>query len=149
MAEIKTPAAAADEPKTHIPVPAPAPTNGPAVTPLATNTVYALTRYDSERGGDMMGKIVFDATAIVATDFIDINVGFKPRYVKVVNVTDRITCEYYAGMADNTCVKTAAAGTGTLETKGITLTGRGFKVSQDAALALIAASKTLHFVAAP
>lgn len=126
------------------------PDQGAVVTPMAINTsTYVLTRYDSERGGGMMGKLVFDATAVVATDFIEINCGFKPRYVKLVNVTDRIACEYYFGMADNTSLKTAAAGTVTLEAKGITLTNRGFRVSQDSGLALIAASKTLHFMATP
>lgn len=143
MAEVKAP-----DPKAAAPE---QPTAEPraAVAPLAINSTYVLTRYDSDRGDGMMGKIVFDATTIVATDFVEVNCGFKPRYVKVVNITDRIACEYFVGMADNTCVKLAANGAGTLEVVGITLTNRGFRVSQNAGLALIAASKTLHFIAAP
>ena len=135
----------------EVKAPAPAVTPAPqaAVTPLAINSTYVLTRSDSDRGGAMLGKIVFDATTIVATDFVEVSCGFKPRHVRVVNVTDRIACEHFAGMADNSCVKSAANGDSTLEVVGITLTGRGFRISQNATLALIAASKTLHFIATP
>jgi len=43
-------------------------------------------------------------------------VGFKPTYVKWVNLTDRTTYEWYEGMANGTTVKTVAAGTVTLDT---------------------------------
>ena len=73
-----------------------------------------------------------------------------------MNVTDRIGVEWYEGMAADTCIKSAAAGTRTLETtnKGITICdssgvanteGRCFMVSQNATLAVIAASKTLTY----
>lgn len=53
-----------------------------------------------------------------------IKLGFKPRYVRVDNVTDRIVLELYEGMASGHAVKTVAAGTRTLETSGgITLAG--------------------------
>lgn len=117
---------------------------------MAENTTYTLTRSNA-RSGQVTGKIVFDATAITAADYIEIDLGFKPDYVKVENATDRISAEHYFGMADESCVKTAANGTKTLEVtggnKGITLTSRGFRVAQNATLAVIAASKTLHFVA--
>ncbi len=119
---------------------------------MAENIVYTLTRYDSElKPGYSTGQIVFDATAIVAADYIEIDLGFKPKKVTVENVTDRIMGVHYQGMADESCVKTAAAGTRTLEVtggnKGITLTTRGFRVAQNATLAIIAASKTLFFEA--
>jgi hypothetical protein len=68
-------------------------------------------------------------------------------------------------MTADTCVKTAAAGTRTLETtnKGIAITdkagtgyavtgaavtdGRSFVISQNATLAVVAASKTLTYLA--
>lgn len=100
------------------------------------------------------GRIVLDATSITAADELLVEVGFTPKYIEFVNLTDRIKVEWYEGMAANTCLKTAAAGTGTLETTngGITICdssgnanvdGRCFKVAQNATLAVIAASKTL------
>lgn len=116
---------------------------------MATNTVYALTKQGVEDKQHAVGKVVFDATAITAADYIEINLGFKPKFVRFENITDRIGVEHFVGMTDDTCLKTAANGTKTLETtnKGITLTNRGFRVSQNATLAVIAASKTCHYVA--
>lgn len=117
---------------------------------MAENTTRTLT-YNVGQGtpATAEGKVVFDATAITAADYIEIDLGFKPKYVKFDNATDRISVEHYDGMADDTCIKTAAAGTRTLETtnQGITLTRDGFRVSQNATLAVIAASKTCYFVA--
>lgn len=105
------------------------------------------------------GRITFGADSITAADYVVQAVGFTPRYIKVENVTDRISTEWYEGMADDTCIKTAAAGTKTLETtnKGLTVcdsdgtanatSGRSFKISQNATLAVIAASKVLNWVA--
>lgn len=44
--------------------------------------------------------------------------GFRPRYVCVDNVTDRIKWEWYEGSATATNVQTVAAGTRTLITTG-------------------------------
>lgn len=99
-----------------------------------------------------VGRIVFDATAITATDSVLVNLGFTPKYVAWENVTDRIKVEWYEGMAANTCIKTVAAGTRTLETTngGITICdadgtaktdGKAFAVLQNATLAAILASK--------
>lgn len=104
------------------------------------------------------GKIVLDGTSITAADYLLVELGFTPKRVNFVNLTDRIQVEWFEGMADDTCLKTAAAGTRTLETtnKGITVCdadgnaaadGKCFKVSQNATLAVIAASKTLYFEA--
>lgn len=104
------------------------------------------------------GRITFDATAITAADYVVQTCGFVPKYIKVENVTDRISVEWHAGMAADTCVKTAAAGTKTLETTNLGLTvcdsdgtansaGRSFKISQNATLAVIAASKVLNWIA--
>jgi hypothetical protein len=52
-------------------------------------------------------------------------------------------------MAANTCVKTAAAGTRTLETTngGITVGERDFSVLQNATLGAVKASKVVAFLA--
>jgi hypothetical protein len=92
-----------------------------------------------------VGRVEFDGTSITATEFLRVLTGFKPKYVCFENVTDRIKVEWYEGMAVNSCIKTAAAGTVTLEVTGgnggITVDDRGFRVLQDATLAVIAASK--------
>ena len=100
-----------------------------------------------------VGRDVFGATAIVAADSVSVTCGFKPRYVCWENVTDRIKIEFYEGMAANSCIKTAAAGTRTLEVTGgnggITLNAddRGFSVLQNATLAAILASKVCQWMA--
>lgn len=92
------------------------------------------------------GKVIFDATAIVAADSLRVLVGFQPRKVVWVNLTDRITVEWFEGMAANSCLKTVAAGTRTLEVTGgnggITVDERGFRLLQNATLAAVLASKT-------
>ncbi len=99
-----------------------------------------------------VGRIVFGATAITATDSVVVNLGFTPKYICWENVTDRIKIEWYEGMAANTSIKTVAAGTRTLETTngGITICdsdgvaktdGKAFAVLQNATLAAILASK--------
>lgn len=117
---------------------------------MAENTAYTLTRYDGDvNPNEVAGKIVFPATAIVAADYIELDIGFAPRYIHFLNITDRVGGEFFAGMAADSCLKTIADGTRTLEVTGgnhgITLTARGFRVSQNATLALILASKTIHF----
>lgn len=117
---------------------------------MSENTTYTLTE-QLNQGQSMFksGKVVFGADSITAADYIEIDLGFAPKYVNFTNITDRISVEHWEGMTDDTCVKTAAAGTRTLETtnKGITLTDTGFRVAQNATLAVIAASKTCHYLA--
>lgn len=72
-----------------------------------------------------------DAAAPAAASY---RAGFKPRYVRVDNVTDRIMLEWYEGMTSAHAVKTVAAGTRTLETSGgVTVSGDtiGFAVTQN------------------
>jgi hypothetical protein len=127
---------------------------------MAINVTYAQSNGPSNEPVKNIatGRVTFDGTAITAADYIVQQLGFVPRYIKVENVTDRISVEWYEGMAADTCVKTAAAGTKTLETtnKGLTVcgsdgtadtAGRYFKISQNATLAVIAASKVLNWVA--
>jgi hypothetical protein len=119
---------------------------------MAENTTRTVTLNPSQANGQVaVGKVVFDATAITATDYVEIDVGFKPKYVEFLNATDRVGGEHYEGMADDSCLKTVAAGTRTLEITsgngGITLTNTGFRVLQNATLALVLASKTCYFKA--
>jgi hypothetical protein len=60
-----------------------------------------------------------DATAAVKTYF---HCGFVPRYVKFVNLTDRIIDEFFQGMTADNSLHTIAAGTVSLSgAGGITL----------------------------
>ncbi len=117
---------------------------------MAENIAYTASIKPNQGQSQLAtGKIVFPATAIVATDYIEVDVGFKPSYVRFENLTDRVGIEFFDGMTDNTCEKTAANGTKTLESAngGITLTVNGFRVLQNATLAAILASKTCYWVA--
>jgi hypothetical protein len=120
---------------------------------MADNTA-GQTRTNSDKSDSpsaAQGKVIYDATAIVATDSTRVDTGFKPRYVRWVNLTDRVEIEWFEGMDANTCLKTVAAGTRTLETSGgnggITVDERGFRVLQNATLAAILASKTCVYEA--
>jgi hypothetical protein len=127
---------------------------------MAINTTYTQSNASQKQDAPAFaaGRITFGADSITAADYVVQATGFTPRYIKVENVTDRISVEWYEGMAADTCIKTAAAGTKTLETTNLGLTvcdtdgtarttGRAFKVSQNATLAVIAASKVLNWVA--
>lgn len=92
------------------------------------------------------GSYLDDAASPAAAT---ITLGYKPREVVVDNVTDRIKIVWYHGMSETagTCVKTAAAGTRTLETTngGITVTATGFTISNNATLAVLAQNKQLRW----
>lgn len=45
-----------------------------------------------------------------------INLGFRPRYIKLVNATDRTVYEWFEGMASGTTLKAVATGVLTLDT---------------------------------
>lgn len=80
-----------------------------------------------------------------------ITLGFKPRFIRIDNVTDRISIVWYQGMSEtsNTGVKTAAAGTRTLETtnQGVLVSGNSFTISNNATLAVLAQNKQLRWFA--
>src|SRR3978361_81299 len=62
-----------------------------------------------------------------------ITTGFKPRYVKVVNVDSGDMSEWYEGMADASAAKTLGS-TGVrskITTLGTTVTSSGFTVGLD------------------
>ena len=116
---------------------------------MAENIVYTASITSATPPNQSVGNVVYDATTIVAADSSTFDVGFKPRYVKLENVTDRVSIEWYEGMAANTCIKTVAAGTRTLETTngGITVGERDFSVLQNATLGAVKASKVVAFLA--
>lgn len=97
----------------------------------------------------MVGSVVYDGTSITTTDYTRIACGFKPRYIKWVNLTDRIQIEWYAGMTASQTLLTVAAGTRTLDTtaNAVVVDDTGFSILQDNTLAAILASKTCMFVA--
>lgn len=75
-----------------------------------------------------VGRYYTDGTAAAFT----ITTGFRPRYVRVENLTDRNGLEWFEGMADLSALKTVAAGTKTLVTVlGITDNANGFTVGLD------------------
>ena len=88
-----------------------------------------------------VGKIITDsATAAAAT----IALGFTPRYVRFVNLTDRITDEWFEGMASASSLHAVAAGTLTLETtNGIAVSGPSFTLTATT----MVASKTFYWEA--
>ncbi len=105
-----------------------------------------------------VGRIVLGSTGLTATSVQLLTIGFTPKYVCFENVTDSIKVEWYEGMTADTCIKTVLNGTRSLETtnQGITVcdedanattTGRCVAVSQNATLAVVAASKTLTWMA--
>ncbi len=104
---------------------------------LTTNT-------KSSAGGILnhaVGQVVTDAGAAADTTF---DVGFVPRVVRFHNLTDRISDEYFEGMAAASSLHSVAAGTRTLETtNGITISGNGFMVKA----ATILASKSFAWEA--
>jgi hypothetical protein len=64
----------------------------------------------SNRG---QGIVVVDGVA--PTQPVPFNCGFVPRYVRWENATDRIMLEWFDGMAQNSAIRTVAAGTRTLD----------------------------------
>lgn len=64
----------------------------------------------------------------------EVVLGFTPKWVKVVNVTDVITMEKMEGMAANAVINTVTAGTTTINTSSlITFADNGFSVAIAAA----------------
>lgn len=125
---------------------------------MATNTAYTTNNQTQAMDAPQRaaGRITYPATSIVAADFTQVDVGFTPRYIQWCDVTSRIQIEWFEGMAADTCIKTAANGTRTIETtnQGVTIcdstgtastTGRSFKISQNATLAAILASEVINW----
>ena len=67
-----------------------------------------------------------------------ITLGFLPRYVRWLDDTSRVMWEWYEGMADGTTLKTAAAGTRTLDTADVGITVNDAALTVTIAAAVIA-----------
>lgn len=88
-----------------------------------------------------IGQVVSDAGAAADTTFV---IGYRPRVVRFINLTDRSTLEWFEGMADDSALLTVAAGTRTLITAaGVTPTQNGFTIKA----ASLVASKTYTYEA--
>lgn len=75
-----------------------------------------------------VGRYLTDGTAAAYT----ITTGFLPRFVRVINLTDKNENEWLEGMADASALHSVAAGTRTLiTTLGITPLSYGFTVGLD------------------
>lgn len=56
--------------------------------------------------------------AVIASGVLTISLGFAPKKFKIINCTDRLTQEWFEGLAANNFLETAANGDKTLETDG-------------------------------
>ena len=56
------------------------------------------------------------ANMVIAAGVMTITLGFAPKYFKIINVTDRLTQEWFEGMNSGDFLETAANGDKTLET---------------------------------
>lgn len=73
-------------------------------------------------------------------------VGFRPKHVKLLNVTGLARGEWSESMADAAVVKTVTAGTMSFATSGgITPLADGFRIGTDGDLNV--ASEVIHWVA--
>lgn len=96
----------------------------------------AITQSSSRSDGVLnrqQGRYLDDAASPAAASF---TLGFQPRYVAWHNLTDRISYEWWEGMANGTTLKTVAAGTRTLDTAdaAISVNERGFSIAAAAIL---------------
>lgn len=104
--------------------------------PLSTDTQTA-----HQVRNHAVGTAVTSSATAAANTF---TVGFTPRVVRFHNLTDRISDEWYEGMAAASSLHTVAAGTRTLETSnGITVSGNTFTVNATT----LVASKTFYWEA--
>jgi len=88
-----------------------------AITQTKTNDCSPVQR--------AVGRYLTTSTAAAFT----IVTGFKPRHVRVINLTLRNQMEWYEGMAAASAVVSSASGTRTLVTSlGITQNDNGFTV---------------------
>ncbi len=75
-----------------------------------------------------IGRYLTSSTAAAIT----ITVGFKARYVKVVNITSSDWYEWFEGMDAASAHKTVLAGTGSLiTTLGVTVSDKSFVIGLD------------------
>ena len=72
---------------------------------------------------------VLDTGTVAA---FDVDTGFRPRYVRIINTTSRDMMEWFEGMDDASAIKTVAAGTRTkITSNGVTVDATGFTIGLD------------------
>jgi len=86
----------------------------------------------------------FTTDAVAAADTI-FSFGFKPRMIRFVNITDRLTSEFAEGMPATNTLDTAAAGTRTLGVASSIVVNADNTVTVKAAL--MVASKSFYIEA--
>jgi phosphatidylserine synthase len=92
----------------------------PVLSPNTQSNTMGVTNHAS-------GQVTTDAGTATAQTF---TLGFAPRIVRFHNLTDRISDEWYEGMASASSLHTVAAGTRTLETtNGIAVSGSTFTLT--------------------
>ena len=92
-------------------------------------TITATQTNDNGASYRAQGRHLNDAAAAAVV----LSLGFVPRYVQVVNLTDRISYEWYEGMAAGTTLKTAANGDRTLDTSDVAISVDAGSGDQDGA----------------
>lgn len=80
--------------------------------------------------------------AVAAVDFV-LNIGFQARYVKLLNITDLATQEFFDGMPSGNCLQEIAAGTKSLVASGIVVDRNNVTLKA----ALVPLSKSFYIVA--
>lgn len=78
---------------------------------MAENTTYVLNKSNAiDPPQQAIFRLGFDATAIVAADYTELDTGFKPRYVCVENFTDLSKFEWYEGLTTTVSATSIVAG---------------------------------------
>lgn len=108
------------------------------VTPSASDT-DAYTLPSTAALAATSGGGAGPAVLVIAGGYMTITTGFEPTHVKLTNVTDKTSQEWFKGMASGSYIEKVAAGDETLETDSDLLvslrTGVGGSVSQAAGTA--------------
>lgn len=79
-------------------------------------TVTSATAASTTATGGGIANADAVSNVAVASGVITIKLGFVPKRFKIINVTDRLTQEWYQGMNAGDFIETIAAGDQTLET---------------------------------
>lgn len=115
---------------------------------MAENTLVLRTQHIPTRHTQLStGSVTYDGTAIVADDYTEVVVGYRPRRVEWTNAANGVQVVWYEDMEDDVGIKTAADGARTTLTEGgITVTDGGFRISQSSGTAAVVADSTCHWV---
>ena len=97
----------------------------------------AITKSQTQDAGVVqraVGRYITTTTPVATV----ITCGFTPRYVRVINVDDRIEMEWFEGMTAGYAIRTVAAGTRTLlTTLGITVAEGGFTIGLETSVLVV------------